>query len=256
METETVHLILVHGAWQGKWVWPYLEKHLDTEKFKCHTFDLPGSGSDITELSSVSLESYASKIIAETESLASGKKILLGHSMGGAAITAAATKRPDLFSQLVYLCAFLPKEGQSVFLLSQQGHTAEFSGPRVTINDSKTLSTLVPDSIADTFFNDIDRAKSAAHVSLFKPQALAPVTTPASSWSTGFRDLPKSYILCTEDNAISPDLQREMAENANIIPTELKSGHEPFIIIPEILAEHLMKIIAEKSETLSFKFLK
>ena len=47
----------------------------------------------------------------EVRALGFEKVILVGHSMGGVAITAAAERAPEKIAAIVYLTAFMPQSG-------------------------------------------------------------------------------------------------------------------------------------------------
>ncbi|MEI7217439.1 alpha/beta fold hydrolase [Pectobacterium carotovorum] len=115
------NFLLVHGAWQGAWVWNKIQPKLTAEGHTVKAIDLPGSGDDQTPATTVSLDAYARKIIDAASLLsAQGKVTLVGHSMGGAAITLAASLAPELFEKLIYVCAILPQNGESVAILGEQ----------------------------------------------------------------------------------------------------------------------------------------
>ena len=42
-------VILIHGAWQGSWVWARLTPYLHAAGFDAHAVDLPGNGVDGTD---------------------------------------------------------------------------------------------------------------------------------------------------------------------------------------------------------------
>ena len=52
--------------------------------------------------------------------------VLLGHSYGGMVITAVADTMPDKIAALVYLDAFVPEDGQSLFDLNIPANTQMF----------------------------------------------------------------------------------------------------------------------------------
>jgi len=52
--------------------------------------------------------------------------VLAGHSYGGMAITGVADRIPELISSLVYLDAFLPEDGQSLFDINIAKNTQAF----------------------------------------------------------------------------------------------------------------------------------
>jgi pimeloyl-ACP methyl ester carboxylesterase len=100
--------VLIHGAWHGGWCWRKVVPLLEAKGHRALAPDLPGHGNDGTPAASVTLKSYADRICeiarAEPEQV-----ILVGHSMGGIAITQAAENCPKKIGALVYLCAFLPR---------------------------------------------------------------------------------------------------------------------------------------------------
>lgn len=235
------NLLLIHGAWQGAWVWDRVITELAVRNVYARALDLPGSGDDTTPTSEVTLESYARAIIAEARKMPEGRLMLVGHSMGGAAITAAACMEPELFDRLIYLCAFLPRTGESVATLGKEGYELSTSGPKTELIEDGVRSRLLRESIAETFLNDCDEALITKTIPLFKPQVLAPVKTPVT-WSAGFKNLPKSYIYCSLDQAIAPRLQELMAARAEVNSMHvLHAGHEPFLSMPHELTECILR---------------
>jgi pimeloyl-ACP methyl ester carboxylesterase len=50
-----------------------------------------------------------------------------------------------------------------------------------------------------------------------------------------WRDRPSTYVVCTEDQAVHPDLQRLMARRCSEVE-EWPYGHSPFLADPEHVA--------------------
>ncbi|GKX49269.1 alpha/beta fold hydrolase [Pectobacterium carotovorum] len=236
------NFLLVHGAWQGAWVWNKIQPKLTAEGHTVKAIDLPGSGDDQTPATTVSLDAYARKIIDAASLLsAQGKVTLVGHSMGGAAITLAASLAPELFEKLIYVCAILPQNGESVAILGEQSQKLGTEGPVAQPLLDKGVLALVPEKIAPTFLNDYTESDVDTLLAQFKPQPIQPLMETVTL-TEGFLNLPKAYIVCTKDLAISPKLQQQMAEKANVgtIYT-LDAGHEPFFSQVEKLSEFLLK---------------
>ena len=235
-------LLLVHGAWQGAWVWDDVVRLLAARGVEAIAIDLPGSGEDETAPGDVDLAGYAQAIVRRAHAMQPARVVLVGHSMGGAAITAAAAVAPELFDALVYLCAFLPRPGESVAALAKEGYALGGAGPKVEVVEGGRATRLLADSIADTFFNDCAPETVVALLPRFRQQPTAPIGAPAQ-WSDGFRALPKHYIHCARDNAIAPRLQLVMAERASVTDVRtLDSGHEPFISQSLPLVELLLDV--------------
>lgn len=62
---------------------------------------------------------------------------------------------------------------------------------------------------------------------------------------SGWTSIPRAYLECSRDNAITPPLQRKMYEASPCaIVQTLDSDHSPFLSHPEKLTEALTSIAA------------
>ena len=86
---------------------------------EAEAIDLPGRSASFPLGWKITIEDHI-KAIVSAASKYKDPVTLVGHSMGGIMISAAAEKQPELFKRLVYLCAFLPKDGDSLMSLSQK----------------------------------------------------------------------------------------------------------------------------------------
>ena len=105
--------VFVHGAFGGAWYWELLRKPLEAAGHTFEAFDLPGGGDDQTPVADVTLDGYAARVcdvLAERPESA----VLVGYSMGGGVITQAAARCAERIASLVFVCAFMPANGQSM----------------------------------------------------------------------------------------------------------------------------------------------
>ncbi len=58
----------------------------------------------------------------------------------------------------------------------------------------------------------------------------------------GWKEIPSTYVLCTDDQAIELRWQRKMAERATH-RVELDSDHSPFLCMPDAVADIFVRII-------------
>ena len=75
-------------------------------------------GDDHTSRSEVSLDSYAGRL-CEVLAAVSEPALVVCHSMGGIVATQGAARCPERVAALVYVAAFLPKDGQSLVDLTK-----------------------------------------------------------------------------------------------------------------------------------------
>lgn len=104
--------VLVHGSWQGKYVWIKTKTLLERTGNTVITLDLPAHGNDQTPVEKVSLESYKQAVVR-----AVGERrnvILVGHSFGGIVISAVGEAIPEQIDKLIYTAGYLPRNGESL----------------------------------------------------------------------------------------------------------------------------------------------
>ncbi|MEY4982097.1 MAG: hypothetical protein RIR62_363 [Pseudomonadota bacterium] len=232
---ETVpEIVLIHGAAHGAWCWHRVVPLLQAMGHRVRAIDLPSHGDDPTPPETVTLQDYTRATLAA----AGGRAILVGHSMAGVVITAAAEAAPDRIAGLIYLCAHLPRAGWSVASSRKAAARQPLAGTFLIAPDRKTF-TFDPAAIRDRFYHDCAEEDVALARARLCPQAILPQETPVPSTARA-ETLPRFYIRCSEDRAIPPEWQAELASPlpAGHVST-LPCGHSPFFALPEALARRI-----------------
>jgi pimeloyl-ACP methyl ester carboxylesterase len=202
------------------------------------TLDLPGLGSDLTRPQDVTLQSYIERVVSV---IAVGHEpvLLVGHSMGGVPISAAAEQVPDRIGRLVYLAALLPASGESMTDVTGIGAaeaTATTLQPNTANGDYAVDLAIAPQMFYNTCSADV-----AAHaVRQLRPQSLRPLDTPVSLTEARWGAIPKTYILCARDNALPYAQQQALcARRPEVKKLTIDTDHSPFYSDPEGLANML-----------------
>ncbi|WDZ94168.1 alpha/beta hydrolase [Herbaspirillum sp. WKF16] len=237
------NFLLVHGPWQGKWIWPAVSAELTMRGHEVYAIDLPGSGDDATPLGEVTLAMHADAIVRAVKAI--GKRVtLVGHGMGGIAVSAGAEQAADSLARIIYMCAFVPGNGDSLVSLSALTPPRRISP--VEMDGDNQVANTRPSSRVDAFMHDAPHAVASWAAPRFGPQAVAPMVTPVALTEERYGKVPKSYIVCTRDRAIDPMLQRAMAARSGCGRIkELDSGHSPFLSRPTETAEMLHRLVTE-----------
>lgn len=233
-------IILVHGAWSNSKTWNVVAKILRNDGHKVVAIDLPSHGSDPALPQDVGLSDYASRV-AETLH-AHGPSLLVGHSMGGMAVSTGAELVPDMVRKLVYVAAFLPQDGQSLVDLVKQGENTGFLGA-VLPGDCPGYTELDPQPAADFLFHDATPELRELAMAGLDQQPNRGQTDRAHLSADGFDRIPRAYVICEQDRTVPPALQRRMIENspcAEIL--SIDSGHVPQLSQPEKLAAILTQL--------------
>lgn len=230
-------LLLVHGGWSASWAWDRLLPELDGLGVRYKTISLPGHDSDGRSLWSVSLSDYT-EYLADAAEKIDDRVVMVGHSSGGFVITAAAGQSPDSFDELVYLAALVPIEGERLAVLAL-GDKESKLGPGVRPNPLLGYLSLHQSVWHDALFHDCDDESERQFAELVVNEPMRPGLTKLKLKS-GFDKIPKSYVLCTNDHAMTTNYQLWMAERSGVpLRHEMQCGHMPMSSNPKELARVL-----------------
>lgn len=231
--------VLVHGAWSGQYAWAEITPLLEQAGHRVVAFDLPGHGDDTTPLEQLTLDRYVAATISRIEA-EPGRVVLVGHSMAGMIISQVAERIPDRIEQLVYVCAYLPQDGQSAFDFSDPDSLLP---PNLVIAADQRTATIKPEAIVPIFAADCPVAIQRLVVERHRPEPLAPFQAKVALTDARFGAVPKCYIETLNDVGISTKLQRQMLVTNGTVAhvTALDSGHCPFFARPQELADILIK---------------
>lgn len=113
--------VLVHGAWSGAHTWRKVRPLLQKEGHAVFTPSLTGLGERVHLTSpQVRLSTHVDDVCNHVFFEDLRDIVLLGYSYGGMVVTGALQHIADRVSHLVYLDAFVPPDGKSLFDLTGQ----------------------------------------------------------------------------------------------------------------------------------------
>jgi pimeloyl-ACP methyl ester carboxylesterase len=233
--------LLIHGAWHGGWCWRKVAPLLEASGHRALAPDLPGHGDDETPLTAVTLENYSNRI-CEIAGAQPEPVILVGHSMGGIAITQAAQNCPERIRALVYLCAFLPRNGDSLLTWATQDH-GSMVNPTTVESQENGAVVVKSEHRREAFYGNCTDEDFEFAQSRLAAQPGAPFGAPVGTSAAGWGQIPRYYIECERDRAITLKLQREMQKHSPCRETfSIDTDHSPFLSAPESLVDILLRI--------------
>ncbi len=218
-ETQAVrNVVLVHGAFADGAGWRGVYDDLTARGYRVSVVQDP-----MTSLADD--VSSTQRVLARQD----GPAILVGHSYGGAVITEAGVA-PNV-AGLVYVAAFAPDAGESLGALLGQ-----IPPPELVIAPSPDGFGFVDlATFKAGFAGDLSDADAAFLRDSQGPIALSIFGTPLTQ--AAWRSRPSWYVLATQDRAIDPRLQRQMATRINADVTEVEASHVAFISRPHDVAD-------------------
>ena len=106
--------VIVHGAWHGGWCWRDVRTILRDNGHEVFTPTLTGLGERSHLMSpEIDMNTHIQDIVNVIAWEEMSDVILVSHSYGGNVITGVADRAKDRLRHVVYLDAFVPKDGES-----------------------------------------------------------------------------------------------------------------------------------------------
>ena len=233
--------ILIHGSWHSAWNWHKVVPILEKAGHRAIAIDLPGMGRDKTPIQDVTMKTTVEKICALIDSVP-GKVILVGHSKNGIMISQAAEYRPDKIEKLVYLAAYLIPNGKTQREYSIQD-TEGWLKPYVNQHPDTGSHTLQPEIYREGLYHDCEEEITELAKVLLSHEPVESGITPLQLSDANFGRVPRVYIECTEDRAVTPFIQRKMyGETSCEKVYSLPTSHSPFFSRPKELVEILLNL--------------
>lgn len=229
--------VLVPGGWAGGWQWRAVATHLRNSGHDVFTPTLTGLGERVhLATPDIDLDTHMLDIVNVLHFENLTDVILVGYSYSGLVITAVADRVPERLAHLVYVDAYVPRDGQSF---------ADILGPEVV-----TMLRAVADQFGDGWrvpHNPPDAPFRTAHPLKTAFQAIR-VQHPRA------HTLPRTFIFCTEGKDPNDPFMAPIAQTASNAKTdatwnyyELPTGHLPWETMPERLASILHELTAART---------
>jgi pimeloyl-ACP methyl ester carboxylesterase len=116
--TSGKNYVLVHGLGLGGWCWQRVANQLRLQGHNVYTPSLTGSAErSHLATAEVNLDTHITDVVSVMKWEDLHDVILVGHSYGGSVVTGAADRAADRIQRLVYLDAFILRDGESVLSL-------------------------------------------------------------------------------------------------------------------------------------------
>jgi pimeloyl-ACP methyl ester carboxylesterase len=236
------NIVLAHGAWSAAWAWKKMRPLMARSGHSFFTPTYTGLGERAHLANpSIDLETHIEDVLGVLEFEDLRDIVLLGHSYGGMVATGVADRARARIAHLIYLDAFVPKDGESLFDLvpeeqrqRQQASAAAGDGWRIAPNPTP---------------EDTSAEDQAWIANKRLPHPLKCMDT-RLKLRNGPLTLPRSYIVATR-NRHGPFGQ--FAALARTTPgwtcDEIDASHSPNVTAPEPLMALVDRIIARRAAT-------
>jgi pimeloyl-ACP methyl ester carboxylesterase len=223
------NVVLVHGAWADGSSWDKVIPLLEAK----------GLHVVAVQLSLTSLENDAATV-KRALARQDGPVVLVGHSYAGAVISVAGND--EKVAGLVFVAAFAPDEGQSVFSISQPYPPAPIGTEFRP--DMLGFLSVTPKGIMEDFAPDVSEREKMLLVATQGPTNVSCFSTNlsvAAAWKTK----PNWFVVAADDRVIPPDLERAEAAAMNATTITLDSSHVVMLSHPKEVADVIEQAAAK-----------
>ncbi len=226
MASNTVSVVLVHGAWADGSSWSKAIRLLEASRIRAVAPSLP-------------LTSFDDDIAALARALerVPGPIVLAGHADAGAVIAAT---RSEKVKALVYVAALAPKEGETVadvFYRTEPHPEAPKLAP-----DDHGLIYLPGAAFAAAFAQNAAADELAVLAAVQRPISPACITVavPRPLW----KDRPAWFLVAEQDRMITQENQRFMSARMQARVRSHPVDHVPMVTAPAVVLNVLREAIA------------
>ena len=190
------NIVLVHGAWADGSSWSKVIPLLQEKGYNVTAVQIP-------------LTSLADDVAVTKRLLAlqNGPTILVGHSYGGAVITAAGANASNVVG-LVYISAFAPDSGEVLGELN--GRMPAAPGQANFRPDAEGFLWIDPKAFPESFAQDVDPVQARVMAAVQKPLSASIFGDKVTR--AAWKSKPSWYLVSENDRIINPDLERFMAK--------------------------------------------
>jgi pimeloyl-ACP methyl ester carboxylesterase len=219
--------VLVHGSFQGGWIWKSVGNQLLDARHRVYRPTLDGSAERRRNVRpGLSLADHGAELadLLFFEDLTD--VILVGTSIGGMVVCEAAQHVPQRVQRLVFIDALVPLPGESV--------------PSINSRPPYDKAGLVYGGGPEAVFADLKPDDQAWARARYTPQPVAPTDDPVDLREFWSRSWQVDVLRCTLSPLPPEAHQRRTAEHLRGTYTELAAGHYPMLSHPREVTEYLL----------------
>jgi pimeloyl-ACP methyl ester carboxylesterase len=231
--------LVAHGAWTAGWGWKKMHPLMRDAGHRLVTPTLTGLG-ERSHLATreVGLDTHIQDVMGVLDYEDLRDIILIGHSYGGMVATGVADRARDRITQLVYLDAFVPQDGQSLMDLQPSEARAHFRTQAQSAGEGWRIPPMAMP--ADTPPDDFAWSNPRR-----VPQPLK-CFEQRLGLKNGPLTLPRSYIWC---RLTGPHNFQRFHDRVQGQPGwrcyVMEATHNPHITVPESLRDLLVQIATQ-----------
>lgn len=234
-QNRVTGFVLIHGGGLESWVWDRVMPQLDLPAIATHRLP-PGAN-----WKTLRLEDCARFVEHQVAEAGIDNTIVVAHSIGGVIAHEFAVLAPQQIAGIVFLSANVPIAGKPSLAVLPLGMRTELTIGQWLAKFDLTPTKAVQHYIAEKLCHDLDDAATRDMLERgTNPEPISLFFQPTSRLPSP--DVPYTYIKLTNDRALHPAVQDQMAARVNADVVTIASGHTVMLSRSRELAEILNRV--------------
>lgn len=226
--------VLIHGAYQGGWIWNPIATRLRAEGHLVHSPSLDGCGERTTHLrSGITTESQAEEIAQLLYYADLDEVVLVGTSSGGMVVAKVAELMRERVERLVFVDALVLMHGEKIRDI--------VGGPRPSQVSTEVAIGHSQENTLANLRRDLEPEMAAWAADRFGLHPIAAFTQPVILESFWDQRWNVSTIWCRQAENPGELHQRRCADALGARWEELDTGHYPMLSTPDELARLIVQ---------------
>jgi pimeloyl-ACP methyl ester carboxylesterase len=244
--------VMVHPAWHGAWFWKKLAPLLRDRGHTVFTPTLTGLG-ERSHLArpDIGLGVHVTDVVNVLTHEELRDIVIVGDSSSGAVVTGVADRVPERIALVVYLDAFVPEDGESVFDLIAPERREVLEALVTTEGDGWLLPRFAPppwETIVRDIWGVTDAADVRWLVERLRPTPVGHFAEPVRRTNPAAAILPRAFIRCRQFPNPRLDRHADMAQHtAHWRYRELDAPHHAAFTAPDMVAELLLELMPSRA---------
>jgi len=226
--------VLVHGAYQGGWIWKPVATRLRGAGHTVYALTLDGCGERSGQVRpGITVSTQAAEVARFLFNEDLQQVVLVGTSSGGMVICRAAEQARDRIARLVFVDALALMPGEQVSQIVNRR-------PGSSQVDEVTIGP-TPADAEQRLFADLDPATRAWALARYTRHPVAALEAPMELGAFWTQSWPSTTVIRCRKSANPPEAhQRRTAERLKAAWHELDAGHYPMLSHAEELTRLLL----------------
>jgi pimeloyl-ACP methyl ester carboxylesterase len=233
--------VLIHGSWHDGSVWADVIKRLEHHGHTAFGPTVAGHGKGVSK--QVTHAQAAQSVVDFIMARDLRDIVLVGHSAGGTVISKVVEVIPDRVRRLVYVNAFVLKDGESMEQAVPQHYRQLFK--KLAAQSSDNTVVLPIEIWQQAFINDADLDFARLAYQQLSPEPYQLIVEPLDLKKFYTLNTPRSFILATDDISLPagewgwhPRMTSRLGEHRFL---QVPGSHELLLTNPNGLADKIIE---------------